>query len=113
MSRLARPYRSVVTEQRKHHRVPLHFGVTCIPGEGEAFEGSVKDISLGGMFVECERQVAFASSVTLVLSGVVARELRLPAVVRWSDRHGFGVQFGLLGAYATHAILDLVKKSTL
>ena len=36
----------------------------------------------------------------------------LPAVVRWSERHGFGVQFGLLGAYATHAILDLVKKSS-
>jgi hypothetical protein len=101
-----------VTEQRKHHRIPVHIGVTCIPGEGEAFEGSVKDLSLGGMFVECDVRPAFASKLTLVLRGVAARELRLPAVVRWSKRHGFGVQFGLLGAYATHAILDLVKKNS-
>jgi hypothetical protein len=50
--------------------------------------------------------------VTLVLKGVAARELRLPAIVRWSEKHGFGIQFGLLGAYATHAIVDLVKKSS-
>jgi hypothetical protein len=101
-----------VTDQRKHHRVPVHLGVTCIGAGGEAIEGSVKDISLGGMFVETEKQLPFASDVTLVLKGVAARELRLPAVVRWSEKHGFGVQFGLLGAYATHAIVDLVKKSS-
>ena len=100
-----------MTEQRKHHRVPVHLVVSCIPKEGEAFDGSVKDISLGGMFVESERRLAFGSTVTLVLRGVAARELHLPAVVRWVDRLGFGVQFGLLGAYATHAILDLVKKT--
>jgi hypothetical protein len=101
-----------VSEQRKHHRVPVQIAVTCIPSDGEAIEGSVKDISVGGMFVECEKQLPFATIVTLVLKGVVARELRLPAVVRWSEKHGFGVQFGLLGAYATHAIVDLVKKSS-
>jgi hypothetical protein len=101
-----------VTDLRKHHRVPVHLGVTCIGADGEAIEGSVKDISLGGMFVESEKQLPFASAVTLVLKGVAARELRLPAVVRWSEKHGFGVQFGLLGAYATHAIVDLVKKSS-
>ena len=101
-----------MTEQRKHHRIPVQIGVTCIPGDGETFEGSVKDLSLGGMFVECDVRPVFASKLTLVLRGVAARELRLPAVVRWSERHGFGVQFGLLGAYATHAILDLVKKNS-
>jgi PilZ domain-containing protein len=100
-----------VTEQRRHHRVPVRLVVGCIPKEGEAFDGSVKDISLGGMFVESEQRLAFGSTVTLVLRGVAARELRLPAVVRWADRHGFGVQFGLLWAYATHAIVELVKKS--
>jgi hypothetical protein len=100
-----------VTEQRKHHRVPLRLVVSCIPKEGEVFDGSVKDISLGGMFVESEQRLAFGSHVTLVLRGVAARELRLPAVVRWGDRHGFGVQFGLMGAYATHAIVELIKKT--
>jgi hypothetical protein len=43
---------------------------------------------------------------------VAAREVRLPALVRWSEPQGFGVQFGLLGAYATHVIVELVKKHT-
>jgi len=101
-----------VTDQRKHHRVPINVDVTCIPGDGEEFEGAVKDLSLGGMFVECDQRPTFGAKVTLVLRGVAARELRLPAVVRWSEPRGFGVQFGLLGAYATHAILELVKKSS-
>lgn len=101
-----------MAEQRKHHRVPVQFGVTCVPGDGEAFQGSVKDLSLGGMFVESEGRPAFGSNVTLVLRGVAARELRVPAVVRWSAPRGFGVQFGMLGAYATHAILELVKKNS-
>jgi PilZ domain len=102
-----------VTEQRKHHRVPVQLGVNIIPVDGgEAFAGSVKDISVGGMFIECEKQLPYASVVTLVLRGVVTRELRLPGVVRWSEKYGFGIQFGLMGAYATHAIVDLVKKSS-
>jgi hypothetical protein len=102
-----------VTEQRKHHRVPVHLGVTCIPADGtEPLEATVTDISVGGMFIESERQLTFASTVTLVLKGVAARELRVPGIVRWSEKHGFGIQFGLLGAYATHAIVNLVKKSS-
>lgn len=99
-----------MTEQRKHHRVSVHLEVACVPAEGEAFSAVVKDISLGGVFVESDRRPGFAAPLTLVLAGVAARELRLPAVVRWSQGHGFGVQFGLLGAYATHAIVDLMKK---
>jgi hypothetical protein len=102
-----------VAEQRKYHRVPVSLSVTWIDEEGESFEGSVKDISFGGLFVECEQQPVFAGKLTLILTGIVSRELRLPAVVRWSEPRGFGVQFGLLGAYATHAIVDLVKKSSL
>lgn len=101
-----------MTDQRKHHRIPVQLAVTCIGGDGVALSGSVKDISLGGMFVESVEQPPFGSNVTLVLQGVATRELRLPAVVRWSEKHGFGVQFGLLGAYATHAIVELVKKSS-
>lgn len=102
-----------MTEQRKYHRVPVSLSVTCVDEEGESFEGSVKDLSFGGLFIECEEQLPFGKKLTLVISGVVSRELRLPAVVRWSEERGFGVQFGLLGAYATHAIVDLVKKSSL
>lgn len=98
-----------MTEQRKYHRVPVDLSVTCLLGE-EEFDGSVKDLSVGGMFIECDTQPPFASQLILLIPGISARELRIPAVVRWVEPEGFGVQFGLLGGYATHAIVDLVKK---
>jgi hypothetical protein len=101
-----------VAEQRKYHRVPVNLPVTCIEANGVAFEGTVKDISVGGMFVESEKTLVFGTPLTLVLAGVASRELRLPALVRWSEGPGFGVQLGSLGAYATHVIVDLVKKSS-
>jgi type IV pilus assembly protein PilZ len=101
-----------VAEQRKHHRVPIRFEVTCIESDASSFTGTVRDISIGGMFVGSERNLAFGTPLTLVLKGVAARELRLPALVRWSEPQGFGVQFGLLGAYDTHVIVELVKKHT-
>jgi PilZ domain-containing protein len=101
-----------VSEQRKYHRIPVHFQVTCIEADGVSFEGQAKDISVGGMFVECEKALAFGTQVTLVLAGVATRPLHLPAIVRWSEARGFGVQFGSLGGYATHVIVDLVMKSS-
>jgi len=101
-----------VTEQRKHHRVPVSFEVTCIQDDASSFTGAVRDVSVGGLFIETELQLAFGTALTLVVTGLAARELRLPAVVRWSEPLGFGVQFGLLGAYATHVIVELVKKHT-
>lgn len=87
--------------------------VDCLRADGSSFEGQVKDMSIGGMFVESSEPVAFGSEITLVVKGQAARELRLPGLVRWFEGRGFGVQFGLLGAYATHALVDLVKKHSL
>ena len=101
-----------MAEQRKHHRVPVSFKVTCILDEANKFEGVARDLSVGGLFIESDRTLAFGTSLTLVLTGLATRELRLPSVVRWAEPGGFGVQFGLLGAYATHVIVDLVKKHT-
>jgi hypothetical protein len=100
-----------VTEQRKHHRVPVSFEIICVLGDGGEIEASARDISVGGMFVECQKELAFGTAVSLILKGVATREVRLPAIVRWSEPRGFGVQFGLLGAYATHVVVDLVKKN--
>lgn len=101
-----------MADQRKHHRVPVNWEVTCIREDAASFTGLIKDLSLGGLFVESKDTAAFDAKLTLVVRGVTNRELRLPAIVRWSEPHGFGVQFGLLGAYATHVIVDLVKKHT-
>lgn len=101
-----------MTEQRKHHRVPVGFKVTCILDEATQFEGMARDLSVGGLFVESDRKMLFGTSITIVATTLAARELRLPSVVRWAEPGGFGVQFGLLGAYVTHVIVDLVKKHT-
>jgi len=101
-----------VAEHRKHHRVPVSFPVTCVRDDATTFEAVAKDVSLGGMFIESEHVPSFGSPITVVAVGLAARELRLPGLVRWAEPRGFGVQFGLLGAYDTRAIVDLVKKQT-
>ena len=101
-----------MAEQRRHHRIPVSFQVTCVQDDASSFDGLARDLSVGGLFVESERDLAFGTSLTVVAKSLAARELRLPAIVRWAGPGGFGVQFGLLGAYATHAIVDLVKKQT-
>ena len=99
-----------MAEQRKHHRVPISFQVTCVQDDANSFEGVVQDVSFGGLFIETDRSLAFGTKLIIVAKGLAARELRLPAIVRWAEPHGLGVQFDLLGAYATHVIVDLVKK---
>ena len=101
-----------MAEQRKHHRVPVSVNVTCILDEENEFEGVARDVSVGGLFVESERVLAFGTPLTILATGLAARELRLISVVRWAEPRGFGVQFGLLGAYVTHVIVNLVKKHT-
>jgi hypothetical protein len=39
------------------------------------------------------------------------REMELPAVVRWTDKNGMGVQFLLVGARDTHEISEFVVAS--
>ena len=86
--------------------------MTCVRADATTFQGVAKDVSLGGMFIESEHVPSFGSPITLVAVGLAARELRLPGLVRWAEPRGFGVQFGLLGAYDTRAIVALVKKQT-
>jgi type IV pilus assembly protein PilZ len=77
---------------------------------GATIVGRAKDISIGGMYIESEAQVAFGQEVSIVLRLPNTKsDAHLPAVVRWLKPGGFGVQFGLLGARETHAISELFK----
>ena len=84
---------------------------SCELKSGGVIAGTGKDISLGGMYVECKEILAFGTELTIVtrLPGT-AQESRLPAIVRWSKPGGIGVQFGLLGARETHAITQLMRR---
>ena len=99
-----------MAEQRKHHRVPIRFEVTCVANDASSFAGTGRDISIGGMYLESTEPVAFGTELTIEVSLPRTKAaLRLPAVVRWIDKAGFGVQFGLLGARETHAISQLIR----
>ena len=82
--------------------------VACERRDAPAALGTARDIGIGGVFIESSELLPFGTEVVVVgrLPGA-ASELRLPGVVRWTKADGFGVQFGLLGAHATHAISAL------
>jgi type IV pilus assembly protein PilZ len=77
----------------------------------DALVGGVgKDISLGGMYIETQTPGAFNAEVIILTELPGERvQLSLPAVVRWTKPGGMGVQFGLLGAHATHLITEITR----
>ena len=100
-------------DKRVHPRVSVDSQIMCEQRDAAPFAGLAKDISIGGMFIESSEILPFATEITIVgrFPGVKA-ELRLPAIVRWAKPTGFGVQFGSLGARETHAISELLQRSS-
>ena len=99
-----------MTEKRKHQRVPLGSTVRCFLDDELVAEGRGRDLSLGGLFVVSSTKLGFGQRLRVELT-VEDVQLLVPAVVRWSTAEGMGLQFGLLGARETHAILGLMKKT--
>lgn len=63
------------------------------------------NLGLGGVFILASPALPYGEQLhVLVQLPGLAGPSRLPAVVRWSDQGGFGVQFQQLGARETHAI---------
>jgi hypothetical protein len=100
-----------LVDKRLHARVPIDATLVCEQAGGASLAVYAKDISVGGMYLDSSEQPpAFGANVTIVgLLPGAKKELRLPAVVRWTKPGGFGVQFGLLGAMETHVISELMK----
>ena len=98
-------------DKRSHPRVPIDATFSCEPKGGSPFQAKGKDVSVGGMYLEASQSPAFGTELTIVgrLPGA-KNDLRLPAVVRWVKPGGFGVQFGLLGAFETHVLSELMKE---
>jgi Na+-driven multidrug efflux pump len=98
-----------VHEKRAHGRTPISTFVACTSESGVTIAGTSRDISLGGMFIVASQQFPFGTKVTIAATLQGAGECKLPAIVRWTSKDGFGVQFGLLGARETHAIAKLIR----
>jgi Tfp pilus assembly protein PilZ len=103
---------SPVVEQRRYARAPINSpSAFSLNGKSEKTDGLVKDISVGGMFIETTAPAAFGSDVVVHVTLPGANDpLALPGVVRWVRDGGMGVQFGLLGAKETHIITEIGRK---
>jgi Tfp pilus assembly protein PilZ len=97
-------------DKRLHARVPIDVTLSCERAGAAPFPAHAKDVSVGGMFLESAEQPPFGTEIVIAgrLPGA-KKEVRLPAVVRWAKPDGFGVQFGLLGAFETHVLSELMK----
>jgi len=100
-----------VIEKRKFPRKPVDLTAAIIlPGSPDPIEGRVRDLSIGGGFLLVAARPAFGQRIDVRIDfPAPAGPMTLPAIVRWTDNDGVGVQFGLLGARETHAIANAIK----
>jgi hypothetical protein len=96
-------------ENRQHPRRELHPPVAFQVGDAPRVAAVCHDISLGGMFIETETPAPFKATVKvfLTLPGLKDESV-VTAVVRWTKPTGMGVQFGVMGARDTHALMQLL-----
>jgi hypothetical protein len=105
-----------MSEKRQFERATFD-GVVDVQAGSDRFQGRVRDLSVGGVYVISSRQLTFgqAVKVTLALPALTERgkpPVVLDGVVRWVQADGFGVQFGPSGALATYALADYVARRT-
>lgn len=98
-------------ERRRAARVSVPIQVALLLPE--RVEGSCRDINIGGMFVEVDRVLPYGSVLTVLLwlPGFY-EEVAVEGTVRWEDSGGMGIQFGMMGARETAALLELMQESS-
>jgi type IV pilus assembly protein PilZ len=104
-----------VIEKRAYQRSAIQAPLTfALKGKQEqTFQGLGRDISLGGMFIECSQPAAFGADVVVhVRLPGANRTFALPGRVRWVRDGGMGIQFGNLGAVETHTITEIARPKT-
>jgi Tfp pilus assembly protein PilZ len=100
-----------VVELRLHSRAAVDVPVEFVgKGATERHAGRARDISVGGMFIETDKPLPFSAEVIIHLTLPSQKApFALPGRVRWNRNGGMGVQFGLIGARETHAIIELTR----
>jgi type IV pilus assembly protein PilZ len=98
-----------LVELRRYERTPIDIAIDFSrPGSDARSPGRATDISIGGMFIETSAPQAFSTEIVVHLMIPGQRSaMAIPGVVRWARGGGMGVQFRLLGARETHAIMSL------
>lgn len=95
-------------ERRKHVRKTVSIPVALLLPERVEVES--RDLSIGGIFVVGDRQLPYGSKLTVALKlpGLTGETL-VEGTVRWVHGDGMGIQFGMMGARETAALLSLLK----
>jgi hypothetical protein len=96
--------------QRANERTSVELPVSVLYSDGTVIRGVAKNLSIGGAYVEVDAPAPFGASVVLLISlPGLAERAQIEAVVRWNTPYGMGVQFGLMGARATHALTEAIR----
>lgn len=100
-----------MTEHRLHPRKPTQLPVAFEVSGGERVVATCRDISLGGMFIETAAPAPYGAQVVVYLGLPGLRdEAIIKSTVRWTARgSGMGVQFSVMGARETHALVELIQ----
>lgn len=99
-----------MSEKRRHPRKEIRVSVAFQLADGRRVEAVSRDMSIGGAFIETDTPAAFASTlpVDLLIPGA-KQAIRVMATVRWTQRDGMGLQFGLMGVRDTHALTEVLR----
>jgi type IV pilus assembly protein PilZ len=101
--------KDIVRDHRQHPRKSVQAPVAFKLDDGPLIEATCRDLSLGGMFVETLAPAPFGATVTVYLPLPGLRhEATIRATVRWTKPNGMGIQFGVMGARETHALMQLL-----
>lgn len=99
----------IEVERRQIVRVPVHEPVRfTVITDGRVRDGTVRDIGIGGAFVETAEPGPFGSPVRIAIE-IASEPFVLDGVIRWVRSSGMGVQFLSLGVRETHAITELAR----
>jgi c-di-GMP-binding flagellar brake protein YcgR len=82
--------------------------ITKIPSTG-ANKGKVRNLSLGGCYVEMERPFSIRTYVELTLQ-VHHHSFRVTGTVRKSHKSGVGIEFDKIGSSARQLLQDLITE---
>ncbi len=98
-------------ERREHLRERVGLKVLFQVEGGKPQEGICKNLSHGGMFLECSPVPAFNAKLELHLDVEQEVGLALTGVIRWTVATGAGIQFDLMGVRETRVISELIAAS--
>jgi Tfp pilus assembly protein PilZ len=98
------------SERRRHGRTEVSLP-SSLEKTGARTPSVMRDVSIGGAFMSTSETFAYGDAVIVhVHLPGLDQEIAIPSTVRWVNKEGCGVQFGVMGVRETHALVELAKR---